>query len=108
MKGSDRNLCAVGCRCGGSGRETQSHHRFPDSHHTGAAGSRRESGAGHRGVPPRHSHPRGLRHPAQKPQLRRLGPPRACTIFKAAGVVHHPAEHFCLFSYLFCKRLRYD
>ncbi|KAL7849419.1 hypothetical protein SRHO_G00210420 [Serrasalmus rhombeus] len=62
----------TGCGRGGTGRQAQSDHRLSDAHHTSAAGSRREGGAGHRRVHPRHPHPRGLRHPAQKPQLRRL------------------------------------
>lgn len=65
-------LFSPGCGCGGTGRQTQSHHWFSDAHHAGAAGARGESRAGDRGVHPGHAHPRGLRHPAQKPQLRRL------------------------------------
>lgn len=69
---------STGCGCRGPGRQAKGHHRFPDPHHAGAAGSWRESWAGHRGVPPRHPHPGGLCYPPQESQLWNLDwPPTA-------------------------------
>lgn len=45
----------------------------------------------------------------KNPSYDAQGPPRACTLSKALPVpllVYLPAKHFCLFCYLFCKRLK--
>lgn len=59
----------AGCGCCGSSGETEGHHRFPDPHNTGIAGSWREGWAGHRGVSSCNTHPRGLCNPSQESQL---------------------------------------
>lgn len=79
-----------GCGCCGPSGETEGHHRFPDPHNTGIAGSWREGWAGHRGVSSRNTHPRGLCNPSQEsqlwnlettPQNKSLFPLASCSVF---------------------------
>lgn len=66
------NICpdlVTGCGCRGPSRQAQGHHRFPDPHDAGTAGSRREGWAGNRGVSSRNTHPGGLCNPPQESQL---------------------------------------